>query len=93
MPAGVTVARTHSCLAEAARLTKEPLRRSTKRGLETCRALYLGDVFSLEALGALADLELDKLAFVQRLISVHLNRGKVNEDILSRLTLNEPISL
>jgi hypothetical protein len=55
--------------------------------------LDLGDVFSLEAFGALADLKLDKLAFVQRLVAVHLDGGEVNENILARLALNEPVPL
>jgi hypothetical protein len=53
-------------------------------------ALNLGDLLSLKALGALTDLELDKLAFVQRFVSIHFDGGEVNEDILSRLTLDKP---
>src|ERR1039457_3388017 len=54
--------------------------------------LYLGDLLSLRALGTLTDLELHKLSFVQRLVSIHFDGGEVNEDVLSRLTLNEPKS-
>ena len=55
--------------------------------------LDLGDVFSLEALGSLLDLELHKLAFVQRFVSIHLDRGEVNEDVVSRLALDKSKSL
>jgi len=63
------------------------------RSLKSSCALNLRDVFGLEALGALADLKLHKLAFIQRFIPVHLNGREVNEDVFSRLTLNEPIPL
>ena len=63
------------------------------RGLKTGNLLNLGDVFSLKPFGSLFDLKFDKLAFVQRLVSVHLDSGEVNEDILSRLALNKPITL
>jgi hypothetical protein len=53
----------------------------------------LGDVLSLKALGPLLDLELHKLAFVQRLVSIHLNRGEVHEDVVSRLALDKSKSL
>jgi hypothetical protein len=71
--------------------TKPP--RSQLRGSRTCRALHLRDVFCLEALGALADLKLHKLAFVQRFIPIHLDGREVNEDVFSRLSLNEPVPL
>jgi hypothetical protein len=44
----------------------------------------------LKALRSLLDLELDKLAFVQRLVAIHLDGGEVNEDVLARLALNKP---
>ncbi len=56
-------------------------------------ALDLSDLLSLKALWALTDLELNKLTFVQRLVSIHFDGGEVNENILSRLTLNKPESL
>jgi hypothetical protein len=62
-------------------------------GPETGGVLDLRDVLSLKALGALADLKLHKLAFVQRLVSIHLDGGEVNEDIFTRLALDEPITL
>jgi hypothetical protein len=60
-----------------------PRPKSAKRGPETGRVLNLSDVFSLKALGALADLKFDKLPFVQGLVSIHLDGGEVNEDVLS----------
>jgi hypothetical protein len=50
--------------------------------IQTKRKLNLRYVLSLEAFGSLLDFELNKLAFVQRLVSVHLNGGEVNEDVL-----------
>ena len=67
--------------------------RATHGAEKTLSALDLRDVFGLEALVALADLKLHKFAFAQRFISVHLNSREVNEDVLSRLTLNEPVPL
>src|SRR5882672_10193263 len=55
--------------------------------------LWCGDVFSLIALRSLFDLEFDHLAFVQRLVSVHLDGGEVNEHVFARLALNETIPL
>src|SRR2546427_10040856 len=57
------------------------------RGLET------GDVLGLQALGALADLEFNRLAFVQRLVPLRLDGGKVDENVLAGLALDEPESL
>ncbi len=54
------------------------------RGLET------GDVLGLQALGALADLEFNRLAFVQRLVPLRLDGGKVDENVLAGLALDEP---
>lgn len=68
-------------------------RKPPRAGPKTCRTLNLRDVFRLEALGALADLKLHKLAFVQRFVPIHLDGREVNEDVLSRLTLNEPVPL
>ena len=60
------------------------LPRLALNGLET------GDVLGLQALGAFADLEFNRLAFVQRLITLSLNCGEVNEDVLAALALDEP---
>jgi hypothetical protein len=62
-----------------------------QNGALDAKILDLGYVFSLEALGSLLDFKLDKLAFVQRFVSIHLDRGEVNEDVLSRLALDETI--
>ena len=64
-----------------------------RNGAPSQCALNLGDLLSLKALWPLTHLELDKLAFVQRFVSIHFDGGEVNEDILSRLTLNEPKTL
>src|SRR5713101_1135571 len=56
-------------------------------------ALGLGDVLGLVALGTLPDFKLDCLAFRQSLVAVHLDGREVNEDILARLALDEPIPL
>jgi hypothetical protein len=55
--------------------------------------LYLRDGFGLQALRALLDLELHKLALGKRFVSLHLNRGEMDENIFPRLALNEAISL
>jgi hypothetical protein len=55
--------------------------------------LDLAYVFSLKALRSLANLELHKLTFIQRLISIHLYRRKVHEHILARLPLDESETL
>ena len=59
----------------------------------TCtRSGSSGDVFSLIALRSLFDLKLDHLAFVQCLVSVHLNGGEVNEHVFARLALDETVA-
>src|ERR1700730_10904128 len=55
------------------------------------RWLRCGDVFSLIALGSLFDLELNHLAFVKCLVSLHLYGGEVNEHVFARLALDESI--
>ena len=42
--------------------------------------LEAGDVRCLQAFGAGGNLELNRLAFVQRLVSLRLNRGEMDED-------------
>ena len=69
-----------------------PFHRSTG-GLHRVSKLGFGYVFSLKTLGTLPDLELDQLSLVQRLIAIHLDRGEVNENIFSRLPLDETITL
>src|SRR5271157_830769 len=55
--------------------------------------LQAGDVRCLQALGAGGHFELNRLAFVQRLISLRLNRGEMDEDVLAGLALDESESL
>src|SRR5580698_9298939 len=57
------------------------------------RVLQAGYVRCLQALGAAGDFEFNRLAFVQRFVPVRLNRGKVDENILAGLALDEPKSL
>ena len=59
-------------------------------GPSFCALLSLRNVFSLKAFRPLLHLKLHKLAFVQRLVPIQLDGGKVNEDVLPRLALNEP---
>src|SRR5215469_1726251 len=58
-----------------------------KNRLEAC------NVLRLKALRALLHLELHRLTFIQRLVTVHLDGGEVYENIFSRLTLDEPVTL
>jgi hypothetical protein len=51
------------------------------------------DVSSLEALGPLGKIELDRFALVQAAVSVFLDRREMNENILARGPLNESVAL
>lgn len=51
------------------------------------------DVLGLVALRPLAHLELHVLPFRKRLIAIHLDRGEMDENVLSRLALDEAVSL
>jgi hypothetical protein len=53
--------------------------------------LEAGNVRRLQAFGAAGDFKFNRLAFVQRLVPLRLNRGKVYEDIFAGLALDEPI--
>jgi len=68
-----------------------------KRASPPRRARFLplegGDVRSLETLGASGDLEFNRLTFVQRFISLRLNRGEMDENVLAGLALDESKSL
>ena len=55
--------------------------------LEAC------DVLCLKALRALLYFEFHRLAFIEGLVTVHLNGGEVYENIFSGLTLDEPVAL
>src|ERR1700731_2158333 len=48
---------------------------------------------SLQALRARANLEFNRLAFVQRLVALRLNRGVVDENVLAGLALDETEAL
>ena len=52
-----------------------------------------GDVRCLQALGPASDLEFNRLPVVQRFVAVSLNRGEMDENVLSRLALDEPKAL
>ena len=51
------------------------------------------DVFGLQTLGTLLYLELHLGAFIQALVAIGLNRGKVNEHIVAARPLDESIAL
>ena len=55
--------------------------------------LEAGNVLCLKAFRAFLDFKFNCLALVQGFISVHLNCGEVNKDILSGLALDEPVTL
>src|SRR5215471_875901 len=52
-----------------------------------------GDVACLQTLGALLDIELDALAFLQVLETLALNGREVDEDIIAAFASNESIAL
>jgi hypothetical protein len=74
---------------------------SKKKGEARLRLrLFLGALrleggygLSLQALGARANLEFNRLAFVQRLVALRLNRGVVDENVLAGLALDETEAL
>jgi hypothetical protein len=53
----------------------------------------LNNVHGVQSFGALLALKLDGIAFIERLIAVRLNGGKVDKNILSARTLNKSVSL
>src|SRR5215210_4142141 len=55
--------------------------------------LGFGDVPRLRTLGAIDDLEFDRLAFFQGLEAGSTDRGVVHEHVAATLALNEPIAL
>jgi len=56
------------------------------------RRLNAHDVRCLEALGALSEIELNRLALVQAPIAVLLDSGEMHEDIFTRGPLDETIT-
>ena len=55
--------------------------------------LEAGHVLRLQALRALADFKFNGLSFVERFVSIHLNRGEMDENILAGLALDESVAL
>ena len=55
--------------------------------------LEASDVRSLQTLGTAGDFEFNRLAFVQRLVPIRLDSGKVDENVLAGLALDESIAL
>jgi hypothetical protein len=55
--------------------------------------LECGYVRRLQTLGAFGDFEFNRLPVVQGFISLRLNRGEMDEDVLAGLALNESESL
>src|ERR1700730_6827998 len=55
--------------------------------------LGYGDVVGLVAFRPLFDLELHHLSLRQRFVTIHLNRGERDEEVLSLLALGETIHL
>ena len=51
------------------------------------------DVRCLQALGTLGHVELNRLAFIQRFVSLRLNRGEMDENVLAGLPLDESKTL
>lgn len=51
------------------------------------------NVGGLQALGAADNLKLDRLAIVQAPVSIRLDRGEMDENVLSGLALDETITL
>ena len=68
-------------------------KKSPPFGGPRCGHLEGGDVRSLQALGAAGDFELNRLPVGQRLVPLRLNRGKVNENVLAGLALDESEAL
>jgi hypothetical protein len=52
-----------------------------------------GDVRGLQALGPLGHVEFNRLAFIQRFVSLRLNRGEMDENVLAGLPLDESKTL
>jgi hypothetical protein len=57
------------------------------------RSLQRLNVRSLQALGAADDFKLDRLAVVQRAITIRNDGGEMDENVLPRLALDEAIAL
>ena len=55
--------------------------------------LQAGNVRRLQALGAARDFELNRLAVVQRLVTIPHDRGEMDENVLAGLPLDESKAL
>ena len=69
-----------------------------KKADRGCRSAFLrrleaGDVRRLQALGPTGHFEFNRLAFVQRFVTLRLNRGEMDENVLAGLALDESESL
>src|SRR4029077_13789605 len=80
-----------TCGALAARERVRPARRGGRDGPTFVR-LEAGNVLRLQAFRAFADLEFNRLPFVERLVSIHLNSRKMDEHILAGLALDESVA-
>src|SRR5271156_1930312 len=57
------------------------------------RGLKADDVLGLKALGALLNFEFHRLAFVERLVALGLDRREMHEDVFAGLALDETKTL
>ena len=78
---------------EAGPKRKRAERRSTPPVFSVRCGLQRLNVSGLQALRAADDFKLDRLAVVQRLVAIRLDRGKMDENVLSALTLDEAKAL
>src|SRR6202790_2854525 len=62
---------------------------ATRRSPSRPDSLQAGDVRCLQTFGGGGFFELNRLAFVQRLISLRLDGGEMDEDVLAGLALDE----
>jgi len=81
----------HGCLGPISLTPKKKADRSVP--VRLLFQLEAGDVRCLQSLGTTGHFEFNRLAFVQRLVSLRLNGGEMNEYILAGLALNESESL
>src|SRR3989442_15125690 len=75
--------------------SRRPKRKKARAHHGRARAggLEASDVRRLQALGAGGHFEFNRLAFVQRLVPLRLDGGKVDENVLAGLALDESESL
>ena len=68
-------------------------KKADRQGASPPIRLEASDVRSLQTLGTAGDFEFNRLAFVQRLVPIRLDSGKVDENVLAGLALDESIAL